>query len=425
MRQLIAGLGLFFLGCEAPAPVLHPAPIEVLAPAPSPAPAPAPAPGASEETPIRYVITKTEANVRTSRSSKANLLGQTMPSTRLPVFEEVAEEGTGCSGKWLRVQYKGWVCDSSVYEAPKPGLETEEHFENRFPMQPATIAKDTPVYNLPGGDKIAARGKGGSVEVWRIATFEGVSYAQVGGAAFIPADNLKFLGRGSYRTKLQGAVFDENTKFPFAIYVADETPLLEAPGGRVVGQKLRYDRGSVLSTNEVNGKTFLQVEGGWIEKQKGVVLISPEPRPEGVKDGDHWVSVSLTDQTVVAYQGDRPVFATLTSSGRAGSKGAFWTVTGSFRITRKYRNKTMEGSPFGEPYIVHDVPWPQYVFEGYAFHGAFWHDRFGNIKSHGCMNLSAADSKWLADFIYPQLPAGWTNLTPTLDMDTSIINIRL
>jgi hypothetical protein len=47
-------------------------------------------------------------------------------------------------------------------------------------------------------------------------------------------------------------------------------------------------------------------------------------------------------------------------------------------------------------------------FEGsYALHGAFWHDRFGQVRSHGCVNLAPEDARWLFRWTTPLLPAGW------------------
>jgi lipoprotein-anchoring transpeptidase ErfK/SrfK len=34
----------------------------------------------------------------------------------------------------------------------------------------------------------------------------------------------------------------------------------------------------------------------------------------------------------------------------------------------------------------------------FGFHGAYWHDYFGTAASHGCINLSPADAKWLYDW---------------------------
>ena len=36
-----------------------------------------------------------------------------------------------------------------------------------------------------------------------------------------------------------------------------------------------------------------------------------------------------------------------------------------------------------------------YFHEDYALHGAYWHDGFGYKHSHGCVNLSPKDAKWL------------------------------
>jgi hypothetical protein len=47
-----------------------------------------------------------------------------------------------------------------------------------------------------------------------------------------------------------------------------------------------------------------------------------------------------------------------------------------------------------------------------ALHGTFWHDRFGRRASHGCVNLSMADARWLFDWAPPRLPSGWSAIWP-------------
>jgi hypothetical protein len=367
--------------------------------------------------------------VRVTPSSKAKYMGQTLSSARLPVYEEKLVEGSGCEGSWLRVQHGGWVCASFTREAPPGGEEQETHLENRYPGQPAQVTKDTPVYNLPGGRQTGEKKSGAKIEeVTRVAFFEGKHYAQIGGAAFVAADDLKFLGRSGINTALRGAAFDEETTFPFLFFVAESTPLYDAPGlkdpKKATGHKVRYDRESALAKVELGEDVFFRVEGGWLLKQKGVLEINPEPVPAGIPAGSRWALADLSDQLVVAYEGDRPAFATLTSSGKAGKEGAFWTVSGSYRIQSKYRYKDMEGSPFGDYYLVEGVPWPQYFFEGYAFHGAFWHNSFGRVASHGCLNLSPADAKWMSDFLHPSLPPGWMLVIPPLEMETSVVVVR-
>ena len=43
----------------------------------------------------------------------------------------------------------------------------------------------------------------------------------------------------------------------------------------------------------------------------------------------------------------------------------------------------------------------------FALHAAYWHDRFGEPKSGGCVNLSVRDAKWLFDWTEPRVPETW------------------
>ena len=67
----------------------------------------------------------------------------------------------------------------------------------------------------------------------------------------------------------------------------------------------------------------------------------------------------------------------------------------------------MSSDEVGEEFELRDVPYVQYFEEGYALHGAYWHDRFGTPKSHGCVNLSPVDARFLFHFTEPAVPRGW------------------
>ena len=118
------------------------------------------------------------------------------------------------------------------------------------------------------------------------------------------------------------------------------------------------------------------------------------PRPAGVGDTERWIDVNLSTQTLVAYEGDTPVFNTLVSSGLPQ-----WpTVTGQFRTYMKYESQTMNGYLLGYDYFLPDVPYVMYFFEDYAIHGTYWHSSFGTPMSHGCVNVSTPDAGWLFDW---------------------------
>ncbi len=115
------------------------------------------------------------------------------------------------------------------------------------------------------------------------------------------------------------------------------------------------------------------------------------PRPPGVGETERWIDVNLSTQTLVAYEGDTPVFDTLISSGLPQ-----WpTVTGQFRTYMKYESQTMNGYLLGYDYFLPDVPYVMYFYEDYAIHGTYWHNSFGTPMSHGCVNVSTPDAGWL------------------------------
>jgi lipoprotein-anchoring transpeptidase ErfK/SrfK len=108
--------------------------------------------------------------------------------------------------------------------------------------------------------------------------------------------------------------------------------------------------------------------------------------------------VDLTHQLLTAYQGNTPVFQTSVSTGLGNTP----TVVGQFRIYRKLTATDMAGPG----YYLPDVPYTMYFHAGYAVHGTYWHDNFGQPMSHGCVNLRTEDAKWLFNWADPSLPAG-------------------
>ena len=164
----------------------------------------------------------------------------------------------------------------------------------------------------------------------------------------------------------------------------------------------RYDRMHVLSDRA--GR--IQVAGGQLARQF-VRIARPHVRPAPIPKHAKWIRVDLAEQTLVAYEGDTPVFATMVSTG----KDPHPTQKGVFRIYAKTVHSTMRGRGWAD-YVAEEVPWAMHFYIGQALHGAYWHDQFGIVKSHGCVNLSPADAKWLFDWVPPALPDGWHTLLP-------------
>ena len=137
----------------------------------------------------------------------------------------------------------------------------------------------------------------------------------------------------------------------------------------------------------------------------------PGPAPKGIAPDEKWIDVNLTTQSLVAFEGEKPVYATLVSTGRTDKENAeknHKTVMGEFRIREKHIAATMEDDGASDgPYSIQDVPWIQYFEGSYALHGAFWHSKFGHERSHGCVNMHPTDARWVFNWSGPKLPAGW------------------
>ncbi|MGC4088281.1 MAG: L,D-transpeptidase [Polyangiaceae bacterium] len=177
-----------------------------------------------------------------------------------------------------------------------------------------------------------------------------------------------------------------------------------------------YDRFEPIAlagkTLEHGGTRYEQlVDGTWV-KQAQVRITKPGAMPQGLGANERWIDVNLKAQTLVAYVGERPIYATLISSGKESKikDKDHSTPTGEWRIREKHITTTMDGdgTAAGDlPYSIEDVPYVMYFHRAYALHGAFWHNNFGVQMSHGCVNLAPLDAKYLFFFADPPIPAGF------------------
>ncbi|MGC9522649.1 MAG: L,D-transpeptidase family protein [Anaerolineae bacterium] len=115
-----------------------------------------------------------------------------------------------------------------------------------------------------------------------------------------------------------------------------------------------------------------------------------EPAPTWAIDEGRWIDVDLSEQRVTAYEGQTPVNSYLVSTGLPATP----TPVGQFRIYVKYRYDDMAGAD----YYLEDVPWVMYFYQGYGFHGVWWHANWGNPMSHGCINQPNEMAEWLFGF---------------------------
>lgn len=161
-----------------------------------------------------------------------------------------------------------------------------------------------------------------------------------------------------------------------------------------------------------NGNTYWQAtDGQWLLQTPSVTVVELRGSfPPWADERTTWIDVSLLRQTLVAYERRIPKYVTLISSGKDGVRDAQTsqaTLQGQFVIHTKHLTAPMSGSGEGGSFDLKAVPHVQYFSGGYGLHAAYWHDSFGQPKSHGCINLSPLDARWLFHWTEPQLPQDW------------------
>jgi hypothetical protein len=165
----------------------------------------------------------------------------------------------------------------------------------------------------------------------------------------------------------------------------------DADNGRFLD---KYDRFNVFAQVEDSEGIVWYMIGPdeWVE-QRWVAIAKPVERPEGVEG--RWVAVDLYEQTAIAYEDDTAVFATLVATGLPN-----WdTPEGIYNVwTRAVRDPMSGAAGSPEAYALQDVPWVMYFNGGISLHGTYWHDGFGYRRSHGCVNLSISDARFLYEW---------------------------
>lgn len=254
------------------------------------------------------------------------------------------------------------------------------------------------------------------------AVVDGKRYYMVDSGGWMTANDISRIGTPSL---FQGLAFSKTPSRPFGwIYYQIESK--RTPGfanDDYTGHQLyRYQVVPVYSTEKIDGVEWYMIgPDEWIpEKQDylriiGRVLPDASP-PEGVDNG-RWIEVNLFDQTIAIYDNSELVYASVIASGIE----PFWTRPGLFQVYQKLNATLMRGAfeaDRSDAYYLEDVPWTLYYDKARALHGAYWHNSFGSPRSHGCVNLSVGDARWIfdwakeGDWVYVWDPSGKTPTDP-------------
>jgi lipoprotein-anchoring transpeptidase ErfK/SrfK len=338
--------------------------------------------------------------------------------------------GSGCkNGTWYEATPFGYVCTSLGFHV------SDTPSTNRYGVPPAKVSDHLPYqyarvitkrapryYRIPTvqEEKQARRAmekKGSTPEVVS-SLMEGDYFLALAEKETRKADDAvfyrtvrgRFVRESDLELRNPDVVRGEELgrggwSLPLAIVYGEDRALHSLKDGKagVSGTAQKHSRFVVDEVLTVDGVEYVSGEPGAVKRDE-VRLARKSKRPSRVPAGAKWIHVDLSEQTLVAYEGDKPVYATVISSGKEG----YEPPTGLFEVQQKYISTTMNATdPIDGFYEVEEVPWTLYYHGGYALHGAYWHTDFGKVRSHGCTNIAPVDARWLYYWSEPEVPAAW------------------
>ncbi|MBZ0121351.1 MAG: L,D-transpeptidase family protein [Sandaracinaceae bacterium] len=368
-------------------------------------------------------VVREGTNVRAGPSASAARRGTVQVGTRLPFLGRVV--GDGCpGGEWMQVGAEAFVCESLVRYSPSApfGEPVPIVPEGRLtPREHAFVATDgTWAYARPS-DYFADRwvqtlGRGFGVAIVERQRIGNVELARTLDGLWLPSSELRYAQPSDFA----GVELAEGEPLEGLAWVIREQAIVRSRiNGPVVDRLAFHQRARVLEIARGHARIG---DDRWIAT-RDLAQAHPSAPPAEVGEGERWIDVDLASQTLVAYAGTRPVLATLVSTGIDRSA----TPRGTYRIWVKLSEGTMddlEREDVDQNYQIQAVPWVQYFSGSVGLHAAFWHDRFGLRRSHGCVNLAPRDARWLFEFTQPALPPGWDAILPTASERATIVRVR-
>ncbi len=133
---------------------------------------------------------------------------------------------------------------------------------------------------------------------------------------------------------------------------------------------------------------------------------------------DKWIQITLDDQRLRCFEGERLVFRTRIGSGTWRTP----TPRGEFRVVIQRHTRRMRGNIGGDRWDLPGVPYPVYfTYGGMAIHGTYWHNDYGRRHSRGCVNLPNPAAKYIFRWVEPSVPYSDYTLLSGADEGTRVV----
>ncbi len=366
--------------------------------------------------------------------------GVTLPGTTLPFFGE--KRGSGCSGRWWLVGPLAWACSDdaelSANEAQPVGPPPDAANEQYFFVQPAGTSGYASLQAAEEGTEDRQLEGGWAVGVVEQRTLSGERWALTSKGLWIAARDLIAARPSPFHGDLV-----TGDRVDVAWVIADRASVWSEPDAKKkpIRTLSHFDRvtprdaaspgdGARAATPDARAPKdggLVPIDGdGWVQA-RDIVRPAISSPPSEVGPDERWIDVDTATQTLVAYTGNHPYYATLVSTGRGGAGSPTATPLGIHRIWVKLLATDMdnvEREDVDQHYSMQDVPYVQFFEGAVGLHGTYWHHDFGHEHSHGCVNLSPADAAVLFAFTSPAVPTGWAAVYPTALAAGTLVRVR-
>ncbi|MGA2451124.1 MAG: L,D-transpeptidase [Polyangiaceae bacterium] len=306
---------------------------------------------------------------------------------------------------WMRNKDAGAPPDPRTLWDERTTTEVPDWVEFDHPF-PGDVSGKSPGWRISAGHTLTHQG----FAFVETAVRDGRRYAITTDLLAVPVDRMRPIEGSSYH----GVRIPEDIDVPFALIRHDGGSFYRSNGAGMdrVGPAPRRAVIKLSGKERLidNHYYYETTDDRWV-CDTHASRVGPLKRIEKwARDGERWIDVRVGSQTLVAFDGTKPVYATLVSTGEAGLQDPETTkstVVGDFRVYAKHITTTMASEVVGEEFELKDIPYVQYFREGYALHAAYWHDDFGTPRSHGCVNLAPEDARWLFWWTSPTVFPGW------------------
>ncbi len=342
-----------------------------------------------------------------------------------------------CPGGWYPIRPRGFLCVGQgatldLRAGAQAAGKAPPRLDAPLPYSYARTTEATPLYEWDKSKGAAVketgkirRGSGVAlVGEWDAQVPDGskAHLALTPDGKFVDVANIKPVEAPAFK----GIEIAEQAKLPVAFVLkqgvrywhvqkdeAEKRARVECTGLIPLTGKFRTVRGENFWATEQDGKYL---------RHKDVTLIPKRHVYPDFANGDQkWIDVSIVTGALVAYEGRKPVYATLVSPGRerfGDPKTTASTAMGTFHVVGKQITSSQAPTkPFAEEADMRDAPWVLELSSGQVLHGAYWHSRFGVEHGAGNVALAPTDALWLFRWATPELPEGWHGVTAAPDSE--------